>query len=198
MVGVVGWLTSHDIRQHLQDLMLFLCSKVNHGHSLFGHRILSEQQTKILKHPAKCRRFPKTCRVFFCRVRNQNHTHIQQQKKVKRDKHQDSKLTRLCWNGIRRILSKKTPRNFCDTLHALLEVRAGTLLGSLWKGISNPTVNWIGPTVKSSYDRFVYAPEAEHGNWEYNNIETPAPNWKGKSSAGWTNTAEFDPMILFN
>lgn len=68
MVGVVGWLTSHDIRQHLQDLMLFLCSKVNHGHSLFGHRILSEQQTKILKHPAKCRRFPKTCRIFFAEL----------------------------------------------------------------------------------------------------------------------------------
>ncbi len=26
--------------------MLFLCAKVNHGHSLFGHRILSEKKIK--------------------------------------------------------------------------------------------------------------------------------------------------------
>ena len=100
MVGVVGWLTSHDIRQHIFRTWYCFCARrsimvtVSLGTGSFP------SSKKIPKIPEGGRRFPKTC-VFFCGVRKpESHTHIQQQKKVKRDKHQDTKLTRFCWNGI--------------------------------------------------------------------------------------------------
>lgn len=131
MVGVVGWLTSHDIRQHLQDLMLFLCSKVNHGHSLFGHRILSA--FRAAKKSQTSRRgpaFSKNMCVFFAELGTRiTHIHTSNNKKGEDEhKHQYRKLTRFCWNGIPTVKDfvQKTPRNFCDTLQPYL--RSGLAL----------------------------------------------------------------------
>ena len=213
MVGVVGWLTSHDIRQHIFRTWYCFCARRSIMVTVsLGTGSFPSSKKKISKIPKGAPAFSKKHVVFvfaeFGTRITRTHT-SNNQKRVKRDKHQDTKLTWFCWNGI------PTGEGFCpkkhleiSVIHCIPYLRSGlqkkghrftgTLRGSMWKEISNPTVNWIGPTVKSSYDRFVYAPEAEHGNWEYNNIETPAPNWTGKSSAGWTNNAEFDPMILVN